>query len=359
MLWHKGNPRQKEGPEQTVEAEVAVQVGQIALKTLRHYVTAYGTVEPEPAVPGKAPASGRITAPLAAIVAEVHCIEGQQVEKGQALFTLDSRKLDASIEQARLALAAAQQNHDQQEKSLKQESVPLWFLAKARQERDLAKSEWEHALAQRALLTITAPLSGTVVYLNVRPGEVTDPEAPTALVELVDLKRLIVAVHVPSSQLSAVRPGQTVEIVPQHGNAQDTFGETETDAPTLAPVALTGKVTFVEDRVDPKTDMGWVDVSVPPEARLRPGQFVGARIIIEERRDCLTVPSRSVVKTENGEWVISLVSGKRAVQHPVQVGFREGDTVQVHSLMLKSGDEVVTTGAYGLPQKTKIRRLNE
>ena len=357
-LWNKGVSHHEEKHEPAVETRVAVQVGKISLATLRHYVTAHGTVEPEPAVAGRAPASAHITAPLAAIVAEVECVEGQQVEKGQTLFTLDSRKLDASIEQAREVLAAAQQNYEQQQKSLKQETVPLWLLSKALQERDLAKSELDHALAQQALLKITAPLAGTVVYLNVRPGEVTDPETATVLVDLVDLSRLIVAANIPSSQLPAVKLGQTVEIIPQQSEARDAFDTTQM-ASNPAPAALTGKVTFVEDRVDPKTDMGWADISIPSEARLRPGQFVRVRIVTEERRDCLTVPSQSVAKNDSGEWVVSLVSGKRAVQQPVKVGFREGDMVQVHSLVLQPGDEVVTTGAYGLPEKTKIRILNE
>jgi multidrug efflux pump subunit AcrA (membrane-fusion protein) len=309
-LWYKGVLRHEKEPEAAGETEVAVQVGRISLATLRHGVTAYGTVEPEPGVAGKAPASARIASPVAAIVAEVNCFEGQQVEKGQTLFTLkDSRKPDGSIEQA--------------------------------------------------LLKITAPLSGTVVYVNVRPGEVTDPETLTPLVELVDLNRLIIAANVPSSQMPAVKLGQTVEIVPQKGEVQDTFATTETAAPNSAPVAVIGTVTLIEDRVDPKTDMGPVDISVPAEARLRPGQFVRVRIITEERRDCLTVPSRSIVKNQSGEWVIWLVSGKQAIQQPVKVGFREGDMVQVHSLILQPGDKVVTTGAYGLPEKTRIRILSE
>jgi membrane fusion protein, multidrug efflux system len=309
-LWHKGVPNRAEEPEPTGETEVAVHVGKIALQTLRHGVTAYGTVEAEPGVEGKAPASARIKSPVAGIVAEVNCFEGQHVEKGQILFTLNSiRKPDATLE-------------------------PV-------------------------LLKITAPLSGTVVYVNVKPGEVTDPETPTPLVEVVDLNRLIVAANIPSSQLPLVKLGQTVEIIPQQNMAHDTFDQTETGASNPAPAALTGTVAFVEDRVDPKTDMGTVDISVPAEARLRPGQFVRVRIVTEERRDCLTVPSRSVVKNEAGEWVISLVSGKFAVQQPVQIGFREGDRVQVQSLLLQPGDKVVTTGAYGLPEKTKIRILNE
>jgi len=311
-LWHKGVPRHEEVPEARGETEVAVHVGRISLSTLRHGVTAYGTVEPEPGVAGKAPASAQIRSPVAAIVGEVNCVEGQQVEKGETLFTLtDVRKPDGSVE--------------------------------------------------HALLKITAPLSGTVTYVNVRPGEVTDPEAPGALVQLVDLSRLIVAANVPSSQLTAVKPGQTVEITASQNNASAPapFGPTESDAASPAPVALTGKVALVEDRIDPKTDMGFVDISVPAEARLRPGQFVRVRIITEERRDCLTVPSRSIVKNQSGEWVIYLVSGKQAIQQPVKVGFREGDMVQVHSLILQPGDKVVTTGAYGLPEKTKISVLSD
>jgi multidrug efflux pump subunit AcrA (membrane-fusion protein) len=309
-LWHKGVPHRQDERGKNLETEVAVHVGKISLTTLRHYLTAYGTVEPEPGVSDKAPASAQIKSPVAAIVGEVNCVEGQRVEKGQTLFTLnDIRNANGSVEQARLK--------------------------------------------------ITAPLSGTVVYVNVRPGEVTDPETLAPLVELVDLNRLIVAANVPSSQMPAVKLGQTVEIVPQQSEVHETFDAIETAATNPAPVALTGTVTLIEDRVDPKTDMGPVDISVPAEARLRPGQFVRVRIITEERRDCLTVPSRSIVKNESGEWVISLVSGKWAVQQPVKVGFREADMVQVHNLMLQPGDVVVTTGAYGLPEKTKIRILND
>ena len=309
-LWQKGVPRHQEQPKALGETEVAVHVGKISLATLRHGVTAYGTVEPEPGAADKAPASAQIKSPAAAIVSDVNCFEGQQVEKGQTLFTLNNiRKPDGSPEPA--------------------------------------------------LLKITAPLSGTVVYVNVRPGEVTDPETQTPLVEVVDLNRLIIAANVPSSQMSALKVGQTVEIVPQQAEVHDTSATAETAVPSPAPVTLTGTVTLIEDRVDPKTDMGPVDISVPAEAGLRPGQFVRVRIITEERRDCLTVPSRSIVKNQSGEWVIYLVSGKQAIQQPVKVGFREGDTVQVQSLVLQPGDKVVTTGAYGLPGKTKIRILSE
>jgi len=309
-LSHRSMLHREAKPEPAVQTLVSVQVGKITLENLRHYVTAYGTVEPEPGVADKAPASGQIKSPVAAIVGEVNCVEGQHVEAGQTLFTLKQvRKPDNSI--------------------------------------------------GNELLKIAAPLSGTITYVNVRPGEVTDPESPMPLIDLVDLSRLIVAADVPSSQISTLKLGQKVEIIPQQISPQDVFNRPESGKPSPTPLILTGKVALIEDRADPKTDMVPVDVSVPPEAGLRPGQFVSVRIITDERRDCLTVPSRSIVKNEKGEWVISLVTGKWAVQQPVQVGVREGDKVQIHSLVLRPGDQVVTTGAYGLPERTKIRILNE
>ena len=331
---------------EAVGTEVAVRVGKISVATLRQEVNAFGTVEPEPGTKGKAPASAKISSPLSGIVAEVSCAEGQPVEKGQVLFTLDGRKLNARIDQARADLAAAEKNLNELEKTSKTDTAAQLLFAKTRQERDQARSNLDFALAQQALLKVTAPLSGTVVFVNVRPGEVVDPESPAALVEVVDLGRLIVSASMPATDLSGVKAGQTVEILPPQnaGGAQKT---------------LTGQVMLVEDRVDPKTDMGTVDISLPAEAGLRSGQFVRVRIVTEEHRDCLAVPSESLVKNDGGEWVICLVRGKLAVQQPVAPGFRDAGMVEVQSPAIKAGDRVVTTGAAALPPKSFIRIIKD
>ncbi len=59
-----------------------------------------------------------------------------------------------------------------------------------------------------------------------------------------------------------------------------------------------------------------------------------------------------------GQSVISLVKGDEAAQTPVQTGFRENGWVEVEGTGLKEGDSVVTVGAYGLPEKTKIQVVN-
>ena len=82
------------------------------------------------------------------------------------------------------------------------------------------------------------------------------------------------------------------------------------------------------------------------------------RIATTVHTNCLAVPAESVVTDESGKSVIALVTGDEADQMPVQTGLRENGLVEISAPELKVGDTVVTVGAYGLPEKTKITVQN-
>ena len=104
LVWFK--PAKSEEAEKKPETEVPVQVGKLKQVTLHGYVTAYGTVEPEPA--GERPAaSARVVAAVAGVVTEVKCVEGQRVEKGAVLFQLDPRAADVAVDFAEKTLERA------------------------------------------------------------------------------------------------------------------------------------------------------------------------------------------------------------------------------------------------------------
>jgi multidrug efflux pump subunit AcrA (membrane-fusion protein) len=100
-----------------------------------------------------------------------------------------------------------------------------------------------------------------------------------------------------------------------------------------------------------------VRLALPENSGLRPGQFVGARIVTEELADRLVVPRDSVVKANDAE-VIYVVEGNKAVQMSVKTGLRDGGVIEVAAEGLKEGDTIVTVGAYGLPKETKIKITN-
>jgi multidrug efflux pump subunit AcrA (membrane-fusion protein) len=115
---------------------------------------------------------------------------------------------------------------------------------------------------------------------------------------------------------------------------------------------------FVSPNVNKDNDTVLVRALLPKDSGLRPGQFVSLRIVTAAHTNCLAVPAESVVTDESGKSVVALVKGDEATQMPVQTGLRENGLVEVEAPELKEGDIVVTVGAYGLPEKTKIRAQN-
>ena len=98
---------------------------------------------------------------------------------------------------------------------------------------------------------------------------------------------------------------------------------------------------------------------LPKDSGLRPGQFVSLRIVTAVHTNCLAAPAlESVVTDEGGKSVIALVKNGEATQMPVQTSLRENGLVEIAAPEIKEGDVVVTVGAYGLPEKTKISVQN-
>ena len=323
LIWFK--PAKPEAEAAKPATEVPVQVAKIVRTTLRGYVTAYGTVEPEPA--GERPAAScRVGSPVPGIVTEVKCAAGQSVDKGAVLFQLDSRTADVAAQTA--------------ERVLERQKQLMLVEGTSRKTLQEAEQQLAAARAQQALLRIQSPLAGLVTSVNVRAGEAVD--LTTVLAEVLDPTRLVVSVNVPSSELAPLQAGQAAEVRVNE---------------SAAPVTAT--VSFVSPQVDAKTGTAVVRATLPANSGLRAGQFVTLRIVSEEHKACLAVPVESVVKDGEGGTVIALVENDRAAQKSVKAGLRDGGLVEVQADNLKEGMTVVTVGAYGLPKETKIRILEK
>jgi len=299
--------------EEAVPTVVTVQVGALKLVTLHRYIAGYGTVEPAPATSDAPPASAVLSAPVAGVVTKIAVVEGQHVEKGDLLVELNSG--------ATTAENAAQQV-ERQKKLFAQQNTSLKNL--------------QDAEVQLALLRVTAPLSGTVTRVNVKPGTAVD--VSTVVAEVMDLNRLAVSAEIPAAEAGGLKADVEVQVL------------------TEPPVTTT--LSFVSPNVDRNNDTVLVRALLPTGGALRPGQFVSLRIVTAVHTNCLVAPGESVVTDESGKSVIALVKGDEATQKPVQTGLRENGWIEIAAPELKAGDVVVTVGAYGLPGKTKIHVQN-
>ena len=313
LFRNAGGSRARGESEESVPTLVSVQTGKLKRATLHRFVNGYGTVEPAPASRDEPAAGASLAAPVAGVVASVHVVEGQRVEKGDILVEFNSGASTA---------ANAQQEEARQEKLYSEANTSLRSL--------------QDAQAQLASLRVTAPLSGTVVRLNARPGAAVD--ANTVVAEVVDLGRLSIKTEIPVSEAGALKPGEEVQVL-------------------VEPVSTTA-LSFVSPAVDASNGTVLARAPLPADSGLRPGQFVRLRIVTAVCTQCLAAPEGAVVTDDNGRSVIALVKGDEATQLPVRAGVREDGWVEIEGQGIQEGDSVVTVGAYGLPEKTKIRAVN-
>jgi membrane fusion protein (multidrug efflux system) len=294
--------------EEKVVTEVAVQTGKITSVTLHGYVQGYGMIEPAPATTNQPAASAQLAAPSAGVVTKMNIVEGQHVEKGDVLVELNSRAAVAEVERQKTLYA----------------------------QRNTSLKNLQDAEAQLSMLQITAPLSGTIARVNIKPGQAVD--LTTVVAEVMDLNRLAVSSEIPSAEANDLKAGNPLEVL--------------TTPPVMA------ELLFVSPNVNKDNDTVLIRALLPKDSGLRPGQFVSLRIVTAIHTNCLAVPAESVATDASGKSVIALIKGDAATQIPVQTGLRENGLVEIAAPELKRGDIIVTVGAYGLPEKTKIRVQN-
>jgi multidrug efflux pump subunit AcrA (membrane-fusion protein) len=91
------------------------------------------------------------------------------------------------------------------------------------------------------------------------------------------------------------------------------------------------------------------------EQRLKPGTSVQISMLAQTIPDALVIPAASLLTAQDGTTSVMQVSGDdHAYQKNVRVGIRQGDSVQIIE-GLQAADRVVASGAYGLPDKSKIK----
>jgi multidrug efflux pump subunit AcrA (membrane-fusion protein) len=299
-----------ESADENVPTVVAVQVGALQRVTLRRYVSGYGTIEAAPATATTPAADAPLAPPTAGVVAKVKVAAGQRVAKGDVLLELNS---------STTTFANAQAELERQKKLFAEHNTSLKSL--------------QDAEAQLASLEVVAPLAGTVVRVNVKPGQAVD--VSTIVAEVMDLNRLAVTTKIPAAAAGELKPGQEVLL--------------------LSQPPVTAALSFVSPAVDANDGTVSAWAALPANGGLRPGEFVPLKIVTAVHTNCLAAPAASVITDENGRSILSLVHGEEATQTPVQTGLREDGWVEIAAPGLQAGDSVVTVGAYGLPAKTKIQ----
>jgi HlyD family secretion protein len=381
--------------EAEVEPVVAVQVEPVKHATISEVVSAEAVVYPvEQAV---------VTPKITSTIKSFEVQRGSRVRKGELLAVLENADLTAAADQskgefeqaeagyatttgaslpqemqkatldaavAKSSLDAQQKVYDSRKTLFDQGALPRRDLDTARvalaqagnqyevaqrqlddlkrigQEQSLksatgqlgaAKGKYLGAQAQLSYAEIRSPIDGVVTDRPLYPGELATANVP--LLTVMNNSKLIAKAHVSQGEAALLKVGDHAEIA----------------VPGADP-PVEARVSLVSPAVDPgsTTIEVWFEVAKPNPA-LRPGMTVQATATANTSKDALVIPASAIFKTEDGsEYVLLAGDDSHAHQQKVKTGIRSAESVQVTE-GLKEGDRIITSGGYGVPDKTEIK----
>ena len=312
-------------------AAVPVEAAKVVAAPLSEQVTAVGTLLSDEAVTVSSEIAGRLS--------EIHFKEGQPVEKGAPLFTLDDSVYRAQLADASAKLKLAEQTHKRTSQLFSNKYATAQSADETASNLAVSTAAVELARVQLEKAHIAAPFAGIVGLRNVSVGEYIS--AGQALVNLEAIDPVKADFRVPEKFLSAIRVGQTIRI------KVDAFpGET-----------FEGKVYAIDPHLDVSGRSLLVRAVIPnADKRLRPGLFARVTVLLELKEAALSVPEQAIVPQGDSQFVFKIVDGKVKLTKVVIGTRREGRVEIVEGLA--AGDQVVTAGQLKIRDGTPVSVVN-
>ena len=288
------------------------------LQPVAEVVSLVGTVTPNESVEIKSETDG--------VVQTIGFSEGQSVEAGALLLSLDHTKFQAALQESEASLELSRANFERAQQMFRGKLI-------AQQEFDQASATFQVNQSavelRRRLLKdarIVAPFSGTTGARQISPGQVISRNTP--LTTLVDLSVMKVELSLPERFLGQVRIGQKVDFY------VDAYPKER----------FSGEVYFISPQLDPGTRTALVKARVAnPEARLRGGMLAQLGVSVRLRESALVSPEPSVMASGDTNMVFVVSPQNQAVMRPVRLGMRLAGKVEVLS-GIEPGEKVVVEG---------------
>lgn len=281
----------------------------------------------------------------------VHFREGQEVKKGDLLFSIEKEMFKAQVDQYDAQVAAAQANLANDEvqyqrdlQLVKNQNVPQSTVDKDKAARDagkaqvlLAQAQLEQSKISLGYTDVYAPVDGKVGATNYDVGNLVSPTSK-ALVTLVSQDPMYVTFPVSQEKLLEIRQSR------QQDDGSLTKIEFVVRFPDGTQYPHAGRWDFTAPQVSQQTDTVEMRATlVNPERMLIDGQYV--KVILKERQpqNRLVVPQAAVQTAQGGTQVLVVDADNKVAARIIELGQTEG-TDYVVLKGLKIGERVVVDG---------------
>ncbi|MGO4775180.1 efflux RND transporter periplasmic adaptor subunit, partial [Lysobacter sp. 2RAB21] len=323
-----------------------------------------------------------VSAKITGKVREVMIEEGQRVEAGQVMATLDPIDADAQRSLSAAQLAAAQSDTARVQAQLKEAEANATRLAALVKQQLVSKSQYDQAVASRDSLRaqldtaqrnvkvssdslhisdlgvdntiVRAPFSGVVTAKAAQPGEIVSPLSAgggftrTGIGTIVDMDSLEIEVDVGEAFIGRVQPKMPVEAV------LNAYPDWKIPAEVIAiiPTADRGKAT-VKVRISIKSR----DPRIVPEMGVRVSFLEAAKPASAVQTKPSAMAPNAALAQRDGKDVVFVVAQDKVAQTAVTLGRKLGDDREV-TAGLSGGESVVLDPPESLKDGSRVRVEN-
>jgi multidrug efflux system membrane fusion protein len=324
---------------------VRAQTGNIGV-----YFTGLGSVTPIFTVTVRTRVDGELM--------KVYYREGDMVQTGQLLVEIDPRPFQVALDQAEGTLARDQAllnnariDLTRYETLLKQNAVQeqVYTTQKATVGQLEGTVQTDIGAVGAAKLNlvycrITAPITGRIGLRLVDPGNIVHASDTNGLLVITQVQPISALFTISEDQLQ-----QVLNRLAAHQRLRAFAYDREAQSQIAA-----GMLSTVDNQIDPATGTLRLRATFDNKgARLFPNQFVNVRLLVQEKRGVVLIPTATIQRTTSKVFVYVVKPDNTVTIRPITEGVTEGEETEITS-GLKSGEVVVLMGVDRLDEGTHV-----
>jgi len=284
---------------------------------------------------------------IGGLIRAVNFSEGQEVKKGDLLFTIDPRPAQATLAHDKAQLKNAQIQFDREGKLFADKLISQDEFDTSRAARDTLAATVQADELNLGYREIRAPIDGRTGGLQFHEGNVVK-SPDDVLLTINQIHPIYAAFAVPERFLPAIQKqmrGRTLAVAASFEN--------------LAGEPPQGELSFVDNAVDATTGTILLKATFPnTDGKLWPGQFVQLALQLDELTNAVVVPSQAVQNGQNGQFAFVVKADSTVEQRAVKTSVTiKGLTVITSGV--SAGETVVTDGQLRLAPGAAVSFKNE
>lgn len=294
-----------------------------------------GTIQESVAIPLSFAAAGTVSA--------VYVSEGQTVNKGMILATLDSKSYQSSYQIALAKEHQAQDAYNRLSQLYKKGSLPDVKMVEIESDLQQARSMAEIAKNSLRDCILKAPTHGVIGKKTVEPGMNVLPDYQ--VLSLLKINTVNAVVPIPENQIASIQKGEEATVI----------------VAALNNASFTGKITEKGVEADPLSHTYAIKIALENKGeQLRPGMVCNVIISPSSAEPMITIPQTSVMVDTNNHQYVYVVNkdGHSVHKQIIQVGEAVGNGDVAVISGLKQGDEVITEGNQKIDDQSLIQIIH-